>query len=51
MAQKKSTSRKGGRRKIGRNLVKCAAYRSAGKREKNRDRRARRIAKGFRRTE
>ncbi len=33
-----STGKKGGR-KIGRNSVKCAAYRSAGRREKNKARR------------
>lgn len=47
MALKQKTSG-GGNRKKGRNLKKCSAYRSAGRRERNKERRARRIAKGFR---
>ena len=46
--RKKDQSRKGGRRKKGRNLIKCARYRNENRREKNKERRAKRIAKGFR---
>ena len=49
MAKRKNdNSRKGGRRKIGRNRAKAATYRAEGRREKNRDARARRIQRGFR---
>lgn len=49
MAKHKET-KKGGNRKKGRNLVKCSIYRTSGRRERNRDRRAARIRKGFRLT-
>tara|TARA_Y100000310_G_scaffold337532_1_gene424798 strand:- start:3572 stop:3733 length:162 start_codon:yes stop_codon:yes gene_type:complete len=38
----------GGAKKYGRNVVKCSRYRAENRRERNKARRARRIAKGFR---
>lgn len=50
MAKELSRKRRQGKknRKHGRNLIKCEAYRRAHRRELNRDRRARRIIRGFR---
>jgi len=45
---KQSKKKSGGAKKIGRNLKKCAIYRSEGRREKNK---ARKIAKEARRQE
>ena len=42
------TKKSGGNKKKGRNRVKCAKYRLYNMRERNRDRRAARILKGFR---
>lgn len=49
MARKKDQSRKGGRRKIGRNKAKAERYEREDRREKNKTRRAKRIQRGFRR--
>lgn len=48
MARKKDQSRKGGRRKIGRNKVKAERYEREGRRDENKARRAARIKRGFR---
>ena len=48
MADKHLTKKSGGNKKKGRNLKKCAAYESRGQRERNKEARAKRIAKGFR---
>ncbi len=50
MFTKNTKHKKTGRKanKLGRNLKKCARYRSENRRDKNRDRRARRILKGHR---
>lgn len=37
-----------GSRKLGRNSAKCKAYKSRGQRERNKERRAKRIQNGFR---
>lgn len=48
--KKKERKKKGGNAKKERNREKCARYRAEGRREINKARRAKRIAKGFRRT-
>ena len=46
MAKAKKTGKKsGGAKKYGRNLEKCARYRAAGRREFNKARKARKIAR------
>lgn len=46
MGRKKQESRKGGARKKGRNIAKCANYKSLGKRERNK---RRKVSKHLRR--
>lgn len=45
MAKNKAQRKKGGAKKYGRNLEKCARYRAAGRREINKARKARKEAK------
>ena len=47
MAKKKSGKRKGGMAKKGRNIAKCARYRSLGIRERNKRRKVERHLKSF----
>jgi len=45
MGTQKTQRKKGGARKIGRNIAKCKVYRDAGTREKNKRRKARKEVK------
>jgi len=45
MASKKTGSKSGGAKKYGRNLEKCARYRAAGRREINKARKQKKIAR------